>query len=123
MEKKAESRRTGRYDTMNKKRNKGSGGFSLMEVIVSVVLLSILGGALTTMILGNSRVFSRNNQENRAAYELRAKVESGEKGVASGAPLIVVYEPEAADSEVWEEKLEEYHIYSEDGSSFMAYYE
>ncbi len=121
MEKRAN--RTGRCDTMNKERNKGSGGFSLMEVIVSMVLLSVLGGALTTMLLGNSRVFSRNSQENRAAYRLSAKVESGEKGVASGAPFIMVYEPEAADGEVWEEEVEEYHIYSEDGSSFMAYYE
>lgn len=108
---------------MKKEENKGRGGFSLIEVIVSMALLSTLGVALAVMLLGNSRVFLKNSQENQAAYELRAQVESGEKGIASGTSLIMVYEPEAGGGEVWEEELEEYRIFSEDGSSFMAYYE
>ena len=127
MEKKEERRpgrdRIGRCGIMKRGENKGSGGFSLIEVFVSMALLSVSGAALTVMLLGNSRVFLRNSQENRSVYELRAQVESGEKGIASGTSFVMIYELEATDGQVWEEELEEYRIFSEDSLAFMAYYE
>lgn len=105
------------------KKNKERGGFSLIEVIVSMVLLSMLGAAFSVMLLGNSRVLLKNSQKNQEAYRLRARVESGEKGIASGTSFTMIYEPEFTGVQAWEEEWKEYRIFSEDGSSFMVYYE
>lgn len=53
----------------------GTRGFTLVEVLITVVVASILGGALMSLVIGQQRFYARSDNEVLAQQNIRAAVD------------------------------------------------
>lgn len=91
-----------------------SGGFSLIEVIVSVALIALISTGFLQMTAVNARLLAREQEMDRQSYELGASAARGE-GDAVGDGLTVHFDLGA------EEYFGQYRVTGEGGDQ-MTYY-
>lgn len=91
-----------------------SGGFSLIEVIVSVALIALISTAFLQMTAVNTCLLAREHEMDRQSYELGESALRGE-GNAVGDGLTVYFDHGA------EEYFEQYQV-TGDGGDELTYY-
>lgn len=74
-----------------KRTGAGNGGFTLIEVVMSVVLIALVGTGFMTMAAGSAGVLAREYQMDRLSYRLSEKAAEG-GGEATGAGMAVHFE-------------------------------
>lgn len=91
-----------------------SGGFSLIEVIVSVALIALISTGFLQMVAVNTRLLAREQEMDRQSYEFAGAAARGE-GDVLGDGLTVRFDLGA------EEYFEQYQV-TGDGGDRMTYY-
>lgn len=109
-------------------RSRGREGFTLIEVIVSTVLLLMAVTGFMMMTAANAGVLAREQKIDRSNYGLGARAVSGE-GEATGETLVVEFSLDGGESEGYDsgevsEVFEQYGISEtgEDPVNSMTFY-
>lgn len=68
----------------------GSRGFTLVEVLITVVVAGILGGALMSLVIGQQRFYARSDNEVLAQQNIRAAVDLMAAELRMAAPEDIV---------------------------------
>ncbi len=76
---------------MKKPSRSGKGGFTIIEVVVSVALIALISTGFMTMAAGSASVLNREYQMDRLSYVLSEKAAEG-GGEATGTGMIVHFE-------------------------------
>lgn len=76
---------------MKKPAGVGNGGFTMIEVVVSMVLIVLISTGFMTMAAGSASVLAREYQMDRLSYRLSEKAAEG-GGEATGAGVAVHFE-------------------------------
>jgi prepilin-type N-terminal cleavage/methylation domain-containing protein len=92
------------------------GGFTLVEVVVSMTLLVVVATVLLTGVMAAGKISSRSVDLTRAGYEQAALLEQM-TGVSTGSQVLIVNRVQ--DYQVWGDLLETED--SETGVGFMVF--
>lgn len=99
------------------------GGYTLVEVIVSMMILTIVVAGFAAMFTGNTRVISRNYRYGRHNHTLLKQMENG-TGVKTGRTQVLTFEADELGL-AGDFILDEYEIQSNrerDTEMYFLYY-
>lgn len=92
------------------KKREGRGGFTLIEVIVSVVLITMISSGFLILLEANTRNLSRSWQMDSASYDIAGMIEEGRTDERSmSGSWSLKYEGEDLNGQI-EEKVILYSI-------------
>lgn len=74
----------------------GNGGFTLIEVVVSITLIALISTGFMTMAAGSASLISREYELDRLSYQLSERAAGGQ-GQATGAEVTVHFELEGTE--------------------------